>query len=831
MLLDLRHAARLLVSQRAFSVIAIATLAIGIGATTAIFSVVDAVLLRPAPLAGVDRVAVLWETDRQSGTTREPGSLPDWIDYRERTQSFAGLAGFVPSEVNVTLGPAGGGEPERLQAVEVTGEFLSVLGVTPTEGRGLTGEDARPGGPAVVVLGSLFAERLASSGDEPGGRASLVGRVIRLDGQARTVIGILPRDADFGLYQVLRAADYGRSFADRAAHAGIDVFLPLQQTAEELPRSTHPLFMVGRLRGDAASAQREVSAIASVLEGAYRENAARGAFVERLPQIVFAPVRPALLVLTAAVALVLLVACANVANLLLARGTARRREVAVRLAIGASRLQLARQFACEGLLLTLLAGAAGAGLAAYGVRALVALAPADVPRIAESAVNPRVLLVTLGIALASGFVFALVPLFQARRIDLQSAIKSGPAHAGQAGAGLVQVRSLLVVGEFALAVMLVIGATLLIRSFARLERANPGFDASGVLKAEYQLPPDRYPVDFKRFPDFVEMHAFTHRLLADVSRLPGVRSAAVAGNHPIDPGFTNSFVIVGREAESRTFPEVSIRRVTPGYFPTMAVPLVRGRLFRDADSTRAPAVLLLNEAAARRFFAQRDPIGQQVAFWGTSRTIVGIVGDERFHGLAQEAPPAVYAPLDQVPSADGAGVLLVKTEGNPAGLGPAVRGAIRRQDPGLAVFGLEPLGDTLARSVAERRFTMLVLGLLAGVALLLAAAGVHGVLSYTVGQRTRELGIRVALGARPSTLRRLVMLDGLALSAAGAALGVAGALVLTRLLRAMLFGITATDLSTFVAVPAGLCLIALLASYFPARRATRADPLAAIRAD
>ena len=391
------------------------------------------------------------------------------------------------------------------------------------------------------------------------------------------------------------------------------------------------------------------------------------------------------------------------------------------------------------------------------------------------------------------------------------------------------VRSALVIAEVALAVMLVIGASLLIQSFWRLHRTNPGFDPTGVIKAEYQLPPDRYPVDFRKYPVVPEMQAFSAGLLTRASRLPGIRAAAIAGNHPIDPGTTNSFAVVGREAESRSFPEVAVRRVTPGYFPTMRVPLVRGRLLRDSDETSAPAVLAVNEAAAARFFAGQDPLGKQIRFWGAARTVVGIVGNERFHGLATAAPPAVYTPLAQTPSADGAGVLLVRVDGDPSSIASSIREAIRQQDAQLAVFGLESMDDAIARSVSERRFTMLILGVLAAVALLLSAIGIHGVLSYTVGQRTREIGIRVALGARPAGVLRLVMLDGVRLAAAGAAVGVAGALVLSRALTTLLYGVGATDLRTFVAVPALLCLVALAASYFPARRATRVDPIVAMR--
>jgi len=649
---DVRHAARLFVSNRSFSAIAVLTLALGVGAGTAIFSVVDAVLIRPAPLPGAAQLAVIWETDRQSGTTREPGSLPDFLDYRDRTRTVIGLAAFLPSEINYT--PIGR-EPQRLQAVSVTDDFFSTLHVRPLAGRTFTKDDIGPGRPPTVMVSAALAQRVFPE------LPDVVGQSLRIDGHPVTIVGVMPTGAEFGLFQVLRAAAYSRSFADRAARPGVDVWLPLRDTPETLPRVTHPIFMIGRLGDGAGAAQEELASIAADLERAYPANRARGISVEPLEAVVFGPVRPALLVLLAAVALVLLVACANVANLLLARGTARRREVAVRLAIGASRWQLARQFAAEGLILTVAAGALGTWLATFGVAALVRLAPADLPRIADAAVNLRVLAVTLLVTLGAGFAFGLVPLLQAQRVDLQDALKSDGGRDADGSSGR-WIRSALVVAEVALAVMLVIGASLLIQSFWRLHRTNPGFDPTGVIKAEYQLPPDRYPVDFRKYPALVEMQAFSAGLLERARALPGVRAVAIAGNHPIDPGNTNSFSIVGRETESRTFPEVSVRRVTPGYFPTMRVPLVRGRLLRDADATRAPAVLVVNEAAAARFFAGQDPIGKQIRFWGAARTVVGIVGDERFHGIASAAPPAVYTPLAQTPSADGSGVLLARVD-------------------------------------------------------------------------------------------------------------------------------------------------------------------------
>jgi putative ABC transport system permease protein len=817
---DLRYAVRLMAANPAFAAIALVTLALGIGANTAIFSVIDTVLLRPAPVHDIDRLAVLWETDRNTSTTREPASLPDVLDFRQRSQHAEQIAILGGREVNYAPDR---GEPIRLQALVVTHDLLPMLGVPLFAGRGFTAAETAEGGPDVVILSDGFWTR--AFGRDP----SIVGRAVRINDRQYTVLGIMQPGADFGVFQILSAADYARSFADRGARAGVDVWLPFQQTPQTLPRSTHPIFMVGRLKGSPALAQEELARIAADLERTYPENRARGVFVEPLANVVFGPVRPALLVLLTAVSLVLLVACANVANLLLVRGSARKREVAVRSALGASGSRLARQFAAEGLLLSIGAAAAGAGLAVFGVRILVALAPADIPRIAEASVDVRVLAVTLLVAIGAGLAFGMVPAFQARRVDLQGALKGDGGHGASAGSERARLRSILVVAECALAVMLVIGATLLIKSFWHIRHVDAGFKADGILKAEYQLPSSRYPANLNRFPDFPEIHTFSRGLLQKVEQLPGVQSAAIAGNHPLDPGSTNSFRIFGREAEMATQPEISVRRVTAGYFQTMGVPLVRGRLLAMSDTTSAPAVVVINEEAARRFFSNDEPLGKRIGFWGAARTIVGVVGNERFQGLAEAVPIAVYAPLDQAPSANGANALLVRTSGDPAALTSAVRRAIGEQDAALAVFGLEPFAETMSRSVAERRFTMLVLGLLAAVALLLAAIGVHGVLSYSVTERRREIGIRLALGAQPSGVRRLVVAQGMSLALVGAALGLAAALVLMKSMGSLLFNVTPTDPATFAMVAIVVVLVAFAASYVPARRATEVDPVSALR--
>jgi predicted permease len=416
-------------------------------------------------------------------------------------------------------------------------------------------------------------------------------------------------------------------------------------------------------------------------------------------------------------------------------------------------------------------------------------------------------------------------------VDPQAALRGESGRQGSAGRERSRLRGALVVAELALAVVLLAGAGLLIKSFWRLQQVDAGFTADHVLKAEFQLPASRYPVDFRRWPDFREMHAFNGALLRRAEALPGVDSIAIAGNHPLDPGFTNSFIVPGREAEARNWPEISVRRVTPGYFRTVGLNLVRGRLLRDGDTTTSAPVALINEAAAQRFFPNADPVGARIAFWGAQREVVGVVANEKFLGIDKAPPLATYVPLSQAPSANGAGVLLVRASGDPLALASAAQGAIREVDGALAVFAVEPLTDTLARSVGERRFTMLLLALFAAVALVLAAVGVHGVLSYGVTQRTREIGIRMALGARPGNVLGLIVGQGARLAAVGVALGLAGAVALTRLLAALLYGVTPTDAVTLAVVVVVLAGTAIVASYLPARRAMRVDPSVALRAE
>jgi len=822
MLHDLRLAVRLLAKNPGFACAAILTLALGIGANTAIFSVVNGVLLRPAPLAELDRLVMLWETDRNSGTTREPGSIPDLLDYQARGKALDGLAGVIAGTVNLIAGTA---DPNQIAMLQVSHEMFPLLGVPPIAGRRFTAEEDLAGGPLVALISaSLWRGSF-------GGSPSAIGQTIRLDDRPYTIVGVMPDASDFGVLQILGAAAYSRGFADRGERTRVDVWTPLQPDPQALPRSTHPVLMLGRLApgSNVDAAQQEFAGIAADLERTYPVNVARGVRVEALGEIVFGPVRPMLYILLGAVGLVLLVASVNVASLLLARGAARTQEIAVRRALGASRAQLLRQFLIESLLLTLTAAAVGVAVAFAGVRALVSLAPADVPRLPSVTIDWPILGITLAVSLVVGVVFGLIPTLQARHLDLQSTLKDDGGTRGTSGPARTRLRGALVVAELSFAVMLLAGAGLLVRSFWNLQRVDPGFKAQGVLKAEYKLPAARYPSDFRNWPNFREQHAFTDAILTRVAALPGVMSVSVAGEHPLDPGFTNSFFVVGRRDEARTWPEISVRRVTPGYFATVGLGLTSGRLLDDRDETAAPAVAVINDAAAARFFTGRNPIGAQVQMYGAPRTIVGVVANERFQGLSKDAPIAIYMPLAQVPSVGGAGVLLVRTAGDPMSLAPAVRRAIHERDAALAVSGVEPLETTLSRSVSQRRFAMLLLGLFAASALLLGAVGIHGVLSYEVATRRREIGIRMALGARPAGILGLVISEGAVLTAIALAIGGAGAFALTRFLGTLLFGVGATDPLTLAIVAVVMTVVALAATSIPAWRAARVDPAAALR--
>ncbi len=819
---DVLYAIRMLRRTAGFTAAALLTLALGIGMTTAIFSVVQAVLLRPVPFPDPDRLVVMWETDRNSGTTREPASIPDFVDYRQRSRQVDTVGAFVSVDLNLA---SDRGEPRRLAALAASPELLQLLGVQAIAGRAFTADEDRPRRPRVVMISDALWQQLY--GRDP----SAIGAAIRLNGVPATIVGIVPQTADFGVLQILSSAAYARGFADRDPRARVDIWTPLQADPATAPRGgNHSFIMIGRLTADAsvASAHDEMAAIAADLERAYpQDNAGRGAFVEPLDAVIFGRTRPALGILLAAVSLVLLIACVNVANLLIARATMRAHEMAVRTALGARLSRLARQLAVENVVLALGGAALGVALASAVLRALVAAGPANIPRLATVSLDTRVLLAAVVLSIAIGIVLGLVPVAQAARTDVQTALKAGGGRDVASRRDGRFARSALVVAEVALAVALVFGAGLLIRSFWTLARTDPGFDAAGVLKAEFQASPLKYQRNATAAPHFTAYNRFTSALLERVGRLPGVQSAALTAFHPLDTGYTQSFAVVGREAEAASWPELPVRHVTPGYFRTLRVPLVRGRLLSESDTSESMPVVLVNEAMAERFFTNQDPVGRQIRFWGANWTVVGVVGNERFHGVAKAPPPAAYAPLSQTRFT--ALAMIVRTAGDPADTGMAVRAAIREIDPELAVFGLEPLRETLASSISEQRFLMLLLGLFGALAVVLAGVGVHGVLTWVVAQRTREIGVRMALGATSGRVLHLVAGQGARLVGAGLAIGLAIAFGFGQTMSGLLFGITPADWVTLGGTVVVIGSVAALSIWLPARRAVRLDPLRALR--
>jgi predicted permease len=798
---DLRQAWRSLRHTPGFTAVAVLTLGLGIGGNVAIFSVVRHVLLQPLPYPEPERLVVIWENDRLRGTTREGTSGPDFRDFEQRLRSFERLAARQRS--NLTLASREG-EAVRLPASLVTPGYFAMLGVEPLLGRSFEEADTRAGSAPVAVLG----ERLWRSrfGADPG----VLGLSLPLDGRATTVVGVVPETARL-------------PFSDEA------LFAPLAESPRLGFRGVHSLLALGRIRASVSheQAQQDISRVMAELEKEYPEdNQGRGAVLVPFQEQLTGDVRPALLVLLAAVGVVLLVACANVANLLLARGLGRARELGLRTALGAGPWRLARLVLTESLMLALLGGALGIGLAWAGVRALVAAAPEQLPRIEAIEVDITALLVALGLSLATGLVFGLLPALRGALSRPLDALRDGGRTTGSGRA-----RNALVVAEVALSVALVVAAGLLIRSLAALSQVEPGFRSEGLLLAELDLSGPAYPFP-EGWPvhDWPQLDRFVGELQPRLEALPGVSGVAFSHMGPIDPGWTTRVTVVGRPAPPPgEQDEASFRQVGPGYFATTGIPLLRGRAFDRFDSSDAALVAIVNEAFVQRHFGAAPPLDQSIDVFGAPRRVVGVARDVRFAGLESQAQPAIYLPLDQNPQ--GNLVVALRVEGEPMRLAPDLRAQVAAVDPTLAVYDVRAADAALRGSLAERRFSASLLLLFAGVALSLAMVGVYGVIAYSVARRTREIGVRVALGAAPAGLVWMVLLRGLALVAAALVIGFGLAAMAGRLLQGLLFGVEAGDPLTFAVVAVLLAIAAVVASLVPAWRATRVDPLEALRAE
>ena len=794
---DVRYGLRMLAKNPGFTTVAVLTLALGIGANTAIFSVVNAVLLCPLPYKDSNRLVWLSETDLRERLGDMGVSPPTFLDWRSQAWSFEALSAYSEGDFVVT----GRGEPEKITSAAVSGNFFALLGVRPALGRGFLPEEDQVHSRPVVILGDEFwRSRFGSD-------LGIVGRGITLDGKNYEVVGVAPPRFNYP--------------------PGTEIWTPLMPTMADglTVRGAHILDVLGRLKKGVALSRATVE-LNTVQRRIAQEDADYrnyGVHVVPLQEHIVGDVRLPLLVLLGAVGFVLLIACANVVNLYLARAATRGREMAIRVAVGASGGRVVRQLLTESLIVASAAGALGTLLASWGMDALVAVSPQKLPRAQEISVNSQVLALALVVSVLAGLVVGLAPALQAKKLDPSAGLK-GEAFRLIGGPGRNRLRNLLVVSEIALALVLLVGAGLVINSFARLLRVNLGFRPQHVIAFRLALAASRYP-------DPAHQVAFFQLLLERVATLPGVRSVGMGENLPISgQGMTSPVIIQGRPAPSGERVIVQQSVVDPGYFRTMGIRLEKGRSFREQDNAEAPPVVLVNQAFVRQFFPGEDPIGKRLrTLFGkpVMREVVGVVGDVKHAGPAEGAPLEVYVPYAQEPGPYM--TVVVRTDADPAATIAALRSSVLAIDKDQPLDQVATMESLLSESMAQPRFLSFVLGVFAATALALTAVGIYGVMSYSVTQRVHEIGIRLALGAEQGDVLRLVIGQGLVLTVIGMTAGLAGAFALARVLASLLFGVRPTDPVTFVAVSLLLTTVAMFASYIPARRAMKVDPMVALR--
>jgi len=798
---DIRYSIRLLYKNPAFTAVAVLALALGIGANSAIFSVVNSVLFRPLPYRDPQRLLMIWENHQErGGPQREWASPADLKDWREQPQSFEHVAGLLGWGPTLT----GRDEPEDLQGAAVSYDTFDMLGMAPELGRSFTADDDLPGAERVVVLSHQLWQR--RFGSDP----AIVGKSLTLGGQSYIVVGVMPRGSVFPIL----------TNSEIFTTAG-----PILAGLKGCDRGCVILRVIAKLKDGVTfdAARAEMSALAARIAEQYPDsNSGVGTLLVPLHEQIVGDVRLAMLVLLGAVALVLLIACANVANLLLSRAAAREKEVAIRAALGASRARLIRQHLTESLVLAVVGGAFGLLLAFWMLDVLVSFAPKGTPRLEEIGIDTSVLGFTFAVALLTGLAFGVAPALLSSRTNFNSALKEGGRDARASSRGN-RVRSVLVVAEVSLALMLLVGAGLLIKSFINLQRVDPGFNARGALRVDLSLPRIRYA-------DRTPTAAFYKRLVDRVRVLPGVDSVGAVSSLPLSGGGTDtSFLIEGQpQPEPNREPVSNYAMVTPDYFRAMGIRLVRGRVITEADNADAPKVAVISESMTRRYFPGEDPLGKGLLFGGKNRReIVGIVSDVKFVGLNLDSRPMMYL-SEQQDAARGMS-LIVRTSGDPMSLATAVRSEVQTLDKDLAVSNVMPMEQLVSASLAEPRFLLLLLGVFAGSALALSVIGVYGVVSYSVAQRSHEIGVRMALGAQVGDVLKLVLGKGMVLVGVGIAIGLAGAFALSRIMESLLFGVGARDMATFAATALVLAGVALGACFVPARRATKVDPMVALR--
>jgi len=811
LLQDIRFGLRMLLKWPSISIVATIALALGIGANTAIFSVVNAVLLRPLPFPNPDSLVSVFETDQQRGYNRGSHSYPNFFDLRDQNTVFERVASYYSGDFIMT----GSGEPARVQGAVVTADLFPLLGVGPLHGRTFSAEEDKPstGGRVVILSQQLFARRFNSD-------TNILNKTITLAGRPYTVVGVMPATFEFPIQ-----------------NDPVDLWTTIAEDAEgKTPvtdqRGAHFLRVIGRLKPGVAEeqAQAEVKAIAARLEQQYPDqNTNKSLRVESALSAMVGDVRPALLILLGAVACVLLIACANVANLLLARATSRHKEMAIRAALGASRMRVIRQLLTESVLLSLAGGAAGLLLAVWWSDLLIALGKEDIPRAVEVAIDWRVLGFTAGVSVLTGLIFGLVPAFHSSKSELVDSLKEGGRGTGE-GARRNPVRSMLVVTELAIAVVLLVCAALLIQSLWRLQRVPSGLQPQNVMTFGLALPEIKY--------NYAKQSQFYIDLKRRLETAPGVKSASAIYPLPLsDERFSISFQIEGRPVPEKDEPSGDFFTTGTHYFRTMGIPILKGRDFDHNDRHGSTPVIIITETFARQYFSNEDPIGKRIhpgvssieGDESTMREIVGVVGDVRNRGLSTDPRPAFYVPQTQIPFSQM--VVVVKTDNEPRSVISGATKDVASMDADLPLFGVKTMEEYMSASVAAPRFNTTLLSIFAGVALVLTIVGLYGVMSYSVAQRTNEIGIRLALGAQRRDVLMMIVKQGSKLILIGLAIGLLSAFALTRLVESLLFGVKAKDPLTFAVVAMLLAIVALLACYVPAWRATKVDPMEALRCE
>ncbi len=805
LLKDLRYGLRMLARSPGSTVVAMIALALGIGANSAIFSVVNAVLLRPLPYKDASRLIVIWETKLSKGILQEQVSPPDYRDWVEQQRVFEKLAALREQPAVLT----GGQLPERVETAFISPSAFELLGVKAGLGRTFLSEEAEPGRNRVALLSYGFWQR--RFGGDPG----ILGKKAIVDGNSLTIVGVMPRDF-------------------RLLDTPSELWMPYTLDAKELSqRGFRTLHVIGRLKAGVSleQASAEMHSIAGRIERQYADtNSGYSTKIIALRDQLVGDIGPTLWTLLGAVVFVLLIACANVASLLLARAGSRDKEIVLRMALGANPARVLRQLLTESVILALAGGLLGLALAAWGIAMLAQFGPANLPRLAEINIDWRVMAFTLTVSLATGIIFGLAPALLTVRTDLNSVLKtSGRGNTGSRTRALW--RNALVTSEIASCVVLLTGAGLLIRSFLRLESVNPGFRPDHVLTMQIALPETHYSGE--------KVALFYHQLIDRMHALAGVQYAGIARNLPLSGADASlNFVVENRPVESAAEQSrAKYRAASADYFAALGIPLVRGRSFDGTDGEKTPAVVIINNTMARRFWPQEDPIGKRMkaGFDGSQWcTIVGIVGDVKHTGLDAATNAEMYYHYLQIPPelmgfVEGTMTLVLRTQSEPNSMVAAVRGEVQKLDPDLAVFNVKTMQDLVGGSLAQPRFRTLLLGVFAAMALILAATGLYGVIAYAVTQRTNELGVRMALGAQKRDVLKMVVGEGAQLAAIGIGIGLVVAFPLMRIISRLLFGVNAADPLTFAATSSVILLVALAASYLPALKAIKVDPLVALR--